>query len=92
MKRKEVKEQSEKMLSRLIDYINNASDNYEDSEHLKLELAATLCTNVVCAYATEKEARDVYMKEMDWLTSAVAIASKNYYKGCQEYKIIGVDI
>ena len=92
MKRVEVKEQSEKMLARLIDYINKASDNDEDSDHLKLELAATLCTNVICSYATEKEAIDVYMKEMDWLTSSVASAAKNFYRGRGEYKIIGEDI
>ena len=48
MKREEVKEQSEIMLARLIDYINKASDNDEDSDHLKLELAATLCYMFIC--------------------------------------------
>lgn len=92
MKREEVKEVSEEMLARLIDYINNASDNDEDCDHLKLELAATLCTNVICSYATEKEALDVYMKEMDWLAFSVGNAAKNFYQGCQEYRIIGEDI
>ena len=92
MKREEVKEQSEIMLARLIDYINKASDNDEDSDHLKLELAATLCTNVICSYATEKEALDAYMKEIDWLAFSVGDAAMKFYQGCQEYRTIGEDI
>lgn len=92
MKRDEVKEQSEKMLAKLIDYINNASDNDEDSENLKFELAATLCTNVICSYETEKEALKAYNEHIEWLVASVGVAAMRFYKGCQEYKVIGEDI
>ena len=51
-----------------------------------------IVTLYTCSYETEKEALDVYMKEMDWLAFSVGNAAKNFYQGCQEYRIIGEDI
>ena len=90
MEYSEVKKQSEEMLKRIIEYINNAGID-DEAEFLLMELAATLTTCAsICLQNMDEDQRRLN-DHVVWLTVTTNKALKGVYDGEIKYEELNKD-
>lgn len=90
MEYSEVKKQSEEMVKRIIEYINNAEIG-DDTEHLMMELAATFTTCASICLQNKYDDQKRLSKNLAWLNIQTIASLKGVYDGTVKYELLNED-
>ena len=87
----EVKDTSEKLLRKIIKFINDSGLKPEDCSHMLYELSASLFTCATISQNGEKEDAERFLENIQWLTRISLNLIYGFYHGETDYIIVGED-
>lgn len=88
-KRKQVKDTSEKLLRRIINFINDSGIEYDECSSIMYELSASLFTCATISQDDEVGDVERAADNINWLANATISAIFDFYNGDLNYIKVG---